>query len=96
MEQAIIRKLKDGTLAPYRAVAKAKGTSLEAELREVIERNAPVPKLNSAARLALALEMQAKTIGTPTDSTPYIRWMRDTNAGRIPGSPAFEDYDAGD
>lgn len=29
MEQAIIRRLKDGTLAPYREAAKAKGRSLE-------------------------------------------------------------------
>lgn len=96
MEQAIIRKLKDGTLAPYRAVAKAKGTSLEAELREVIERNVPVPKLDPAARLALARRLQARTLKPGEDSTAYIRWTRETNAGRLPGSPTFEDYDPGD
>src|SRR5437868_5184200 len=96
MEQAIIRKLKDGTLAPYRAVAKAKGTSLEAELREVIERNVPKLRKDPEALLALAKQMQAKTIGPGTDSTPYIRWMRDTNAGRMPGSPPYEDPDVGD
>lgn len=96
MEQAIIRKLKDGTLAPYRAIAKAKGTSLEAELREVIERNVPVPKLDPASRLALARRLQAKTLKPNVDSTAFIRWSRDTNAGRLPGSAGFEDDLTGD
>lgn len=94
MEQAIIRKLKDGTLAPYRAVAKAKGTSLEAELREVIERNVPPVRKDRQALLALALELQAKTLKPGGDSTAYIRWSRDTNAGRLPGSKPFMDDDA--
>ena len=96
MEQAIIRKLKDGTLAPYRAVAKAKGTSLEAELRDVIEHNMPAPKLDPASRLALARTLQAKTLKPNGDSTAFIRWSRDTNAGRLPGSAGFEDDHAGD
>ena len=96
MEQAIIRKLKDGTLAPYRAVAKAKGTSLEAELRDVIERNMPVPKLDPASRLALARTLQAKTLKPNEDSTAFIRWTRDTNSGRLPGSAGFEDDRTGD
>lgn len=96
MEQAIIRKLKDGTLAPYRAVAKAKGTSLEAELREVIERNVPKPKTDPAARIALALKIQAMTLMPGGDSTAYIRWSRDTNAGRLPGCAGFEDDRTGD
>lgn len=96
MEQAIIRKLKDGTLAPYRAVAKAKGRSLEAELRDLIERSKPVVQPDPASRLALARNLQAKTLKPDGDSTAFIRWSRDTNAGRIPGSPAFDDHDAGD
>ena len=96
MEQAIIRRLKDGTLAPYRAVAKAKGTSLEAELREVIERNVPVQKHDKEYLKALSLELRSRTLKPGGDSTSFIRWSRDTNAGRLPGSPTFEDHDAGD
>ena len=95
MEQAIIRKLKDGTLAPYRAVAKAKGTSLEAELREVIERNVPKQRLDRAALVSLARELQSKTLKPGGDSTAFLRWSRDTNAGRLPGSEPFKDDDAG-
>ena len=88
--------LQPDVLANYQALAEAKGRSLEAELRDVLERNVPIPKLDPAARIALARAMQAKTLKPGGDSTAYIRWCRDTNAGRLPGSPAFEDYDAGD
>jgi plasmid stability protein len=50
MEQALIRKLKPGTLGAYRAVAKAHGRSLEAELRDVIERNCPKIRMTPAER----------------------------------------------
>ena len=39
MAQALIRKIKDETLEAFRAAAKEKGRSLEAELRELIETN---------------------------------------------------------
>lgn len=96
MEQAIIRKLKDGTLAPYRAVAKIKGRSLEAELRDLIERSIPVLRPDPVSRLALARKLQSKTLKSDGDSTAFLRWSRDTNAGRIPGSAAFDDHDASD
>lgn len=95
MEQALIRQLKDGTLAPYRAAAKAKGRSLEAELREVIERNVPRSGKDSEYLLTLSERAHAKTLKQGSDSTAYIRWMRDTNAGRLPGSPPFGDDDPG-
>ena len=38
MGQVLIRKLAEDTLADYRAAAKASGRSLEAELRDLIER----------------------------------------------------------
>ena len=44
MGQALIRKLSDDTLADYRGLARARGTSLEAELREIIEANRPFRK----------------------------------------------------
>ena len=84
MEQAIIRKLKDGTLAPYRELAKSKGRSLEAELRDVIERNKPSLKKSPEELRALSERL---TKGQPmgSDSTAYIRWLRDTDGGRYPG-----------
>jgi plasmid stability protein len=43
MEQVVIRRLRPGTLEPYRRLAEAKGRSLEAELRDLIENNRPKP-----------------------------------------------------
>ena len=96
MAQALIRNLDEKVLDTYRRRASEKGTSLEAELREVIERNVPVPKLDPASRLALARKLQAKTLKPNVDSTAFIRWSRDTNAGRLPGSAGFEDDLTGD
>ena len=94
MEQVLIRRLKDGTLADYRRAAEAHGRSLEAELREVIERNRPAAKKDTARLLALSDQLRAMTLKPGGDSTPYIRWLRDTNMGRDPGSKPF-DEDAG-
>jgi plasmid stability protein len=87
MAQALIRKIKDETLADYRSAAAAKGRSLEAELRDLIERNRPAREKDSAALMALSERLRA---GTPAsaasvDSTEYIRWARDTDAGRYLG-----------
>ena len=81
MEQALIRRLKDGTLADYRRSAKANGRSLEAELRDVIERNRPSGR-DIEALAALSQRLRAMTPPSARgDSTPYIRWSRDTNGG---------------
>jgi len=85
MAQALIRKIKDETLADYRAAAAAKGRSLEAELRDLIENNRPMPKKDSEALGALSRRLRE---GTPAsaarvDSTPFIRWSRDTNCGKL-------------
>lgn len=84
MAQALIRKLKDETLADYRAAAAAKGRSLEAELRELIENNRPLRQKDSAALLALSKRLRANTpvSAAGVDSTEYIRWARDTDDGR--------------
>lgn len=84
MEQTIIRKLKDGTLAPYRELAKSKGRSLEAELRDLVERNRPTIRKSREELRALSERL---TKGQPmgSDSTAYIRWLRDTDGGRNPG-----------
>jgi len=93
MAQALIRKIKDETLEAYRLSARTKGVSLEAELRDVVERNAPIYRKDSAALLALSERLQAMTLKPGGDSTKYIRWTRDTNCGRFPGSPPFEEED---
>jgi antitoxin FitA len=85
MAQALIRKIKDETLADYRSAAVAKGRSLEAELRELIERNRPMPTKDSEALAALSRRLRE---GTPAsaarvDSAPFIRWSRDTNNGKL-------------
>jgi len=87
MAQALVRKLLDDTLAAYRAAAKAKGRSLEAELRDVIEANRPLRTKDSAALLALSARLRADTPASAAsvDSTDYIRSMRDTDAGRYLG-----------
>ena len=86
MEQAIIRRLKPGTLDAYKAVAKEHGRSLEAELRALIENHTPKRKKDSAALLRLSDEALAMTPpdGPPvgSDSTLLIRWDRDTGYGR--------------
>lgn len=94
MEQVSIRRLKPGTLQPYRDAAEAKGRSLEAELRDVLERNRPRPAKDTERLLALSKKLRSASAMT-NDSTAYIRWTRDTNAGRLPGSPPFEEDDAG-
>ncbi|MBX9898442.1 MAG: hypothetical protein K2Y17_11205 [Qipengyuania sp.] len=76
MAQALIRKLNDATLADYRAAAQEKGRSLEAELREVLERNRPRRVLTPAEREALAKRLGAnRDMGS--DSTPFIREVRE-------------------
>ena len=75
MAQALIRRLKDETLEAYRAEAKDKGRSLEAELRELIERHRPRRRLSPEERHALSLRLTSNhSMGT--DSTPYIRAVR--------------------
>ncbi len=85
MEQVVIRRLKDGTLDPYRRAAEAKGRSLEAELRELIEAHRPSRPKDCAELLRLSDEALAMTPpdGPPigSDSTLLIRWDRDTNHG---------------
>lgn len=86
MDQALVRRLKPGTLDAYREFARERGSSLEAELREVIEANRPMRRKDCAALLRLSDEALAMTPPDgPTiasDSTLLIRWDRDTNHGK--------------
>ncbi|WP_068072658.1 FitA-like ribbon-helix-helix domain-containing protein [Novosphingobium lentum] len=83
MGQVLIRKIGDDTLEDFRRVAKERGTSLEAELRAVIERNRPIRKKNPKLLRQLAEGLQAMTPDGVRlrDSTDLIRWDRDTNHG---------------
>jgi plasmid stability protein len=84
MGQVLIRKLGDQTLEAYRATARAKGRSLEAELREVIEMHRPLPQKGSEEllRLSARLRAMASPENPKSDSTLLIRWDRDTDGGR--------------
>ena len=85
MAQALIRKLNDDTLAAYRAAAREKGRSLEAELRDVLEGQRPGYRKDSAELLRLSDELLAMTLPDGpdgSDSTLLIRWDRDTNHGK--------------
>jgi hypothetical protein len=61
MEQALVRRLKRGTLDAYRMIAREKGTSLEAELRGVLEAHAPRRKKNPEELIRLSSEALAMT-----------------------------------
>jgi antitoxin FitA len=84
MAQALIRKINDETLNDFRAAAKEKGRSLEAELRDLIERNRPKMQKDREALCKLAQHHQSMTVDGSllTDSTTFIRWDRDTNHGK--------------
>ena len=83
MGQALIRKLNDETLGDYRSLARARGTSLEAELRDIIEANRPLRKKTAAELRRMSDEALAMSPpdGPSSDSTLIIRWDRDTNHG---------------
>jgi plasmid stability protein len=85
MGQAIIRKLRDETLEDFRAQARENGTSLEAELRELIESHRPLRKKSPAELRRMSDEALAMTPPhgpEGSDSTLLIRWDRDTNHGK--------------
>jgi len=85
MGQALIRKLRDETLESYRALARERGTSLEAELRELIEAGRPLAKkpAHELRRLSdKALAMTPPDGPEGSDSTVFIRHDRDTQHGK--------------
>lgn len=97
MAQALIRKIDDATLEAYRAAAREKGRSLEAELRDVLERQRPGYRKDCQELLRLSAELQAMTPPDGpdgSDSTLLIRWDRDTNHGKW-ADDGWDDDDAG-
>ena len=84
MADALLRNLDEDLLADYRAEAKASGRSLQAVLHEGLRRGRPQRRLTKEELLALSLELTSDMPET-SDSTPYIRWARDTDGGRYLG-----------
>lgn len=85
MGQAIVRKLRDETLDAWRELAGQRGTSLEAELRALIEAHRPLRKKPAAELRRLsdaALAMTPPDGPDGSDSTLIIRWDRDTGHGK--------------
>jgi hypothetical protein len=98
MGQALIRKIDDATLEDYRNLARERGRSLEAELRDLIEVNRPLRKKSAAELRRMsdeALAMSPPDGPDGSDSTLLIRWDRDTNHGKWLDD-GWSDNDAGD
>jgi plasmid stability protein len=76
MAQVIVRNLDEGAVKRLKARAKVKGRSLEAELREILERESR-PK--SLSEFKSRLEEFHKKIGNRkhTDSVKLLREERD-------------------
>jgi len=84
MGQVLIRNLDDGLLEDFRRAAKDGGRSLEAELREALQRSRPLPKRLSREELVeLSRRMRALTPpgAGDVDSTQIIREARDRGYG---------------
>ena len=76
MAQEIVRNLDDGAVKRLKARAKVKGHSLEAELRDILERESRPKNLSE---FKSRLEEFHKRIGnrTHTDSLELLREERD-------------------
>ena len=81
MADTLLRNLDEDLLADYRAEARANRRSLQAELREGLKRGRPRRRLSKAELLELSRKLTSSGPET-SDSTPYIRWLRDTDVGR--------------
>jgi len=79
MGQVLIRKLSDEVIAAYKQAAQQHGRSLEAELRDAIERGKPRRQLSGDELRALSARLHAMTpeSAAAIDSTDLIREDRD-------------------
>jgi plasmid stability protein len=78
MGQALIRKLDDDLLDDYREAAKANQRSLEAELREALQRARPLSARKRKAVLERLAALRAAIGETPqTPSEILLREFRD-------------------
>lgn len=80
MKQVLIRNLNDDTVAAYKQAAREHGRSLEAELRETIERARPKQRLTPTQLQALVSRLHALAPDTAAalNSVELIREDRDT------------------
>jgi plasmid stability protein len=78
MGQALIRKLDDDLLDDYREAAKANQRSLEAELRDALQRARPLSARKRKAVLERLAALRAAIGDTPqTPSEVLLREFRD-------------------
>lgn len=78
MAQALIRNLDDELLADYRDAARRNNRSLEAELRDALQRARPLSAGNRDAALAKLAAIRALTPRRPqTPSEQLVRGDRD-------------------
>nr|WP_295672221.1 hypothetical protein [Sphingomonas sp.] len=82
MGQVLIRKLNDATIAAYKEAAQQHGRSLEAELRDTIERARPKVRLSAEELVTLSRHLRAATPASAAamDSTDLIRADRDARS----------------
>ena len=72
-----VRNLEDGVVAALKARARLHGTSLEAELRGILTREAFRPRRELADKLRQFQEELTAAHGLLPDSTPGVREERD-------------------
>jgi antitoxin FitA len=68
MAQVLIRNLDEEVVARLKARAKAKGRSLQQELREIVQQAAPAP-MNAQERLAFVDRLRAMSKPNVTQMT---------------------------
>jgi plasmid stability protein len=90
MPDALLRNVDKDLLADYRAEARANGRSVQAELKEGLNRGRPRRRLTKEELLALSKKLTSEGPVT-SDSTSDIRWARDTDGGRFLGEPRHSD-----
>jgi plasmid stability protein len=77
MTEVRIRNVDDWVVDSIRTRARARGQSLEAALRALLQQEAMRPKLELANELRQMREQLHKKYGAFFDSTPLIREERD-------------------
>lgn len=81
MADTMLRDIDDELLSAYRAAAEANGETLNAALKAGLARGRPTAPKSKTELIELSRALVAASAMT-SDSTQYIRWMRDTDDGR--------------
>lgn len=77
MKEVRIRKVEDWIVEAFRARAKRRGRSLEAELREILSEEAMRPRREMAENAKALRHAIERESGLLPDSVPLIREERD-------------------